>query len=94
MRILVLIHEYPPLVAVGGRVAQDLCLGLAKTRLRAHGADCPLRRAPFDANGRRGADHPLEVPAARTLQSQFSGDGRLPASRMVLRGKTDTRMEA
>ena len=30
MRILVLIHEYPPIGGGGGRVAQDLCLGLAK----------------------------------------------------------------
>jgi glycosyltransferase involved in cell wall biosynthesis len=30
MRILVLCHEYPPIGGGGGRVAQDLCLGLAK----------------------------------------------------------------
>lgn len=29
LRILVLIHEYPPVGGGGGRVAQDLCLGLA-----------------------------------------------------------------
>jgi L-malate glycosyltransferase len=29
MRILVLIHEYPPVGGGGGRVAQDLCQGLA-----------------------------------------------------------------
>lgn len=29
MRILVLIHEYPPVGGGGGRVAQDLCRGLA-----------------------------------------------------------------
>ncbi len=30
MRVLVLIHEYPPIGGGGGRVAQDLCLGLAR----------------------------------------------------------------
>ena len=30
MRILVLIHEYPPVGGGGGRVAQDLCEGLAR----------------------------------------------------------------
>jgi len=30
MRILVLIHEYPPIGGGGGRVAQDLCQGLAR----------------------------------------------------------------
>ena len=30
MRILVLIHEYPPIGGGGGRVAQDLCQGFAK----------------------------------------------------------------
>jgi L-malate glycosyltransferase len=30
MRILVLCHEYPPIGGGGGRVAQDLCEGLAK----------------------------------------------------------------
>ncbi|MHC1783123.1 MAG: glycosyltransferase family 4 protein [Anaerolineaceae bacterium] len=30
MRILVLCHEYPPIGGGGGRVAQDLCIGLAK----------------------------------------------------------------
>ena len=30
MRILVLIHEFPPIGGGGGRVAQDLCQGLAK----------------------------------------------------------------
>lgn len=30
MRILVLCHEYPPIGGGGGRVAQDICLGLAK----------------------------------------------------------------
>ena len=30
MRILVLIHEYPPVGGGGGRVAQDLCESLAK----------------------------------------------------------------
>jgi hypothetical protein len=29
MRILVLIHEYPPIGGGGGRVAQDICHGLA-----------------------------------------------------------------
>lgn len=30
MRILILIHEYPPIGGGGGRVAQDLCQGFAK----------------------------------------------------------------
>ena len=30
MRILVLIHEYPPVGGGGGRVARDLCEGLAR----------------------------------------------------------------
>jgi glycosyltransferase involved in cell wall biosynthesis len=47
MRILVLIHEYPPIGGGGGRVAQDLCLGLAKrgyelTVLTAHFEGLPL----------------------------------------------------
>jgi len=47
MRILVLIHEYPPIGGGGGRVAQDLCLGLAKlgfevTVLTAHFQGLPL----------------------------------------------------
>jgi glycosyltransferase involved in cell wall biosynthesis len=47
MRILVLIHEYPPIGGGGGRVAQDLCMGLAKrgyelTVLTAHFEGLPL----------------------------------------------------
>jgi L-malate glycosyltransferase len=47
MRILVLIHEYPPIGGGGGRVAQDLCLGLAQrgyelTVLTAHFEGLPL----------------------------------------------------
>jgi L-malate glycosyltransferase len=47
MRILVLIHEYPPIGGGGGRVAQDLCVGLAKrgyelTVLTAHFEGLPL----------------------------------------------------
>lgn len=47
MRILVLIHEYPPVGGGGGRVAQDLCRGLAARGhelyvLTAHCAGLPL----------------------------------------------------
>ena len=47
MRILVLIHEYPPIGGGGGRVAQDLCIGLAKrgdelTVLTSHFEGLPL----------------------------------------------------
>ncbi len=46
MRILVLIHEYPPVGGGGGRVAQDLCSGLAERGhavrvLTAHWGDLP-----------------------------------------------------
>ena len=46
MRILVLIHEYPPVGGGGGRVAQDLCEGLAALKhqvyvLTAHFGDLP-----------------------------------------------------
>ena len=30
MRILVLIHEYPPVGGGGGKVAEDICEGLVK----------------------------------------------------------------
>jgi L-malate glycosyltransferase len=47
MRILVLIHEYPPVGGGGGRVAQDICQGLAERGhevhvLSAHWSDLPL----------------------------------------------------
>ncbi len=47
MRILVLVHEYPPVGGGGGRVAQDLCRGLAEQGhqlyvLTAHHGDLPL----------------------------------------------------
>ncbi len=47
MRILVLIHEYPPVGGGGGRVAQDICEGLVKQGhevviLTAHCDDLPL----------------------------------------------------
>ena len=47
MRILVLIHEYPPVGGGGGRVAQDICEGLVKQGhkvliLTAHCEDLPL----------------------------------------------------
>jgi L-malate glycosyltransferase len=46
MRILVLIHEYPPIGGGGGRVAQDICLGLTERGhevyvLTAHWQDLP-----------------------------------------------------
>jgi glycosyltransferase involved in cell wall biosynthesis len=46
MRILVICHEYPPIGGGGGKVAQDLCLGLAKrgheiTLLTANFGDLP-----------------------------------------------------
>ena len=47
MRILVLIHEYPPVGGGGGRVAQDICEGLVKQGhevlvLTAHCEDLPF----------------------------------------------------
>jgi len=47
MRILVLIHEYPPVGGGGGRVAQDICEGLAEQShevliLTAHCDDLPM----------------------------------------------------
>ncbi len=47
MKILVLIYEYPPIGGGGGRVAQDLCCGLAARGhevrvLTAHYGDLPL----------------------------------------------------
>jgi glycosyltransferase involved in cell wall biosynthesis len=44
MRILVLIHEFPPIGGGGGRVAQDLCLGFSK-----HGHE--VRVLTADLNG-------------------------------------------
>ncbi|MBI9044366.1 MAG: glycosyltransferase family 4 protein [Anaerolineaceae bacterium] len=48
MRILVLIHEYPPVGGGGGRVAQDLCEGFLKKGhevqiLTAHCEDLPFK---------------------------------------------------
>lgn len=43
MKILVLIHEFPPIGGGGGRVAQDLCLGLA-----ARGHDLRVLTARMD----------------------------------------------
>jgi glycosyltransferase involved in cell wall biosynthesis len=47
MRILVLVHEYPPVGGGGGQVARDLCLGLANKGhqvrvLTSHFGDLPL----------------------------------------------------
>jgi L-malate glycosyltransferase len=50
MRILVLIHEYPPVGGGGGRVAQDLCSGLVR---RGHGVcvlTAHLKGLPFQEN--------------------------------------------
>jgi len=49
MRILVLIHEYPPVGGGGGRVAQDLCQGLSRrghelTVLTAHYQGLPFEQ--------------------------------------------------
>jgi glycosyltransferase involved in cell wall biosynthesis len=48
MRILVLIHEFPPIGGGGGAVARDICLGLARRGheikiLTAHGPGLPRR---------------------------------------------------
>ncbi len=48
MRLLVLTHEYPPVGGGGGRVAQDICAGLARRghailALTAHWGDLPRR---------------------------------------------------
>jgi glycosyltransferase involved in cell wall biosynthesis len=47
VRILVLVHEYPPMGGGGGRVAQDICRGLVQRGhivevLTAHSKDLPL----------------------------------------------------
>lgn len=51
LKILVLIHEYPPTGGGGGRVAMDLCHGLAARGhkiqlLTAHWGDLPLEEEP------------------------------------------------
>jgi glycosyltransferase involved in cell wall biosynthesis len=58
MRILVLVHEYPPVGGGGGRVAQDLCRGLAEQGhqlyvLTAHHGDLPLEEQETGIHIRR-----------------------------------------
>lgn len=52
MRILVLIHEFPPIGGGGGRVAQDLCQGFAK-----NGHEVKVLTADLDGV----VDSPLEL---------------------------------
>ena len=58
MRILVLIHEYPPVGGGGGRVAQDICEGLVKQGnevlvLTAHCEDLPFEERQGEITIRR-----------------------------------------
>ena len=51
MRILVLIHEYPPVGGGGGRVAQDLCRGLAARGHEIRVLTAHLKGLPFRETG-------------------------------------------
>ncbi len=48
MRILVLIHEFPPVGGGGGRVAQDLCEGFAKNEHEVKVLTAALNRIEYD----------------------------------------------
>ncbi|MEW5871967.1 MAG: glycosyltransferase family 4 protein [Chloroflexota bacterium] len=53
MRILVIIHEYPPLGGGGGHVARDICRGLAKLGHEVHVLTAHFKGLPYqeDAGG-------------------------------------------
>jgi glycosyltransferase involved in cell wall biosynthesis len=72
MRILVLIHEFPPIGGGGGRVAQDLCQGFVR-----HGHDVKVLTA--DLGGIQDDPESLEVSVERV------SSGRREAFRADLR---------
>ena len=81
MRILTLIHEFPPIGGGGGRAAQDTCLQLAKRGhkvivLTAHMRGLPLRE---DKDG-------LTVFRIRSFRTQFFGASFWTMSAFVLAG--------
>jgi L-malate glycosyltransferase len=53
MRILVLIHEYPPIGGGGGRVAQDICQGLAERGHEVHVLSANWSNLPQDEMDRQ-----------------------------------------
>lgn len=72
MRILVLIHEFPPVGGGGGRVAEDICRGLVQRGheirvLTAHLAGLPK-------NEKRGGIEIIRVPSMRRIA--FKADFR------------------
>jgi glycosyltransferase involved in cell wall biosynthesis len=65
MRILVMIHEYPPVGGGGGRVAQDLCRGLA-----ARGHELRVLTAHLEGLPEREVEEGFEVIRLRSGRRQ------------------------
>lgn len=81
MKILVLIHEFPPVGGGGGRAAQDICRGLVRrghqvTVLTAHLAGLP----------RRETSEGLEVVRLPSLRREAFRAGLLPMGAYLLAG--------
>lgn len=64
MRILVLVHEFPPVGGGGGRVAEDLCSQLAKRGHSVQVLTTHMKGLPFDEQ--RNGSHIVRFRAART----------------------------
>jgi len=65
MRILVLIHEFPPVGGGGGRVAQDLCRGLASRGHEVRVLTAHLKDLPVQESG--GGFEVIRLRSGRTL---------------------------
>ena len=70
MRILVLIHEYPPIGGGGGRVAQDIAHGLVKLGHQVH-VLAPYMRGQTQSSSDQGVNL-IRIPSFR--RKEFVGD--------------------
>lgn len=81
MKILVLIHEFPPVGGGGGRAAQDICRGLAR-----RGHQVKVLTAHLPGLPRRETADGLEVVRLPSLRREAFRAGLLPMGAYLLAG--------